>query len=78
MAVYANTDTIVADPSGNKHRVHKGEVWADDDPVVKAHPHLFADEPTRLRRTAPAPVEEATAVPGVKRSTSRKGRADAD
>jgi hypothetical protein len=43
-----------------------GEAWYADDPVVKARPDLFemGDED--------APVEEATAVPGDKRSTRRK------
>lgn len=56
--------------------IHKGEIWAADDPVVKAHPAWFTDDPERFtKRTvhpdAPA-VEQATRAPGEKRVTRRR------
>jgi len=58
---------------GQLVRVRKGDVWAGDDPFVKAHPEMFSNEPDSVRRTvAPvakrAPVETATAEPGVQRA----------
>lgn len=66
MYVYATATTIVGP---GRVRIYEGEVWAADDPVVKAHPDLFSDTPSKLRRTAPAPVETASAAPGEKRRT---------
>jgi hypothetical protein len=55
--------------------VRRGEAWADDDPIVLAHPGMFTSEPENeqlLRSsqdaiTRPAPVEQATAAPGERR-----------
>jgi hypothetical protein len=43
------------------------QVWDANDPVVVAHPDLFAAAPLRVHRTV-SPVEEATAAPGQKRA----------
>lgn len=72
MYVYALSTTIAVTPDGDKVRVHEGEVWAADDPLVKASPKLFGKTPSKVRRTAPEkeqPVEQATAAPGEKRRT---------
>lgn len=48
--------------------VTEGEPWAADDPFVRANPRHFRDNAgDQLRRTA---VEQATAAPGEKRTTS--------
>jgi hypothetical protein len=47
--------------------VHVGDRLSADDPAVKACPAYFAAE----KAAADAPVEQATAAPGEKRSTSR-------
>ena len=59
VAYFESIDTFVA--------LRRGEAWYADDPVVEERPDLFenADDED-------APVEEATAVPGEKRSTRRK------
>jgi hypothetical protein len=57
--------------------VHKGSHWPADDPIVRAHPDLFSDDPRYgLSYTAEpdgwdAPVEQATKAPGEKRATRR-------
>ena len=63
---YANCTTVYAD-AGRKIRLAEGDVWDADDPFVKAHPELFSVEPTKVKRTAPTKVEQATAAPGEKR-----------
>ncbi len=52
--------------------MHVDEPWAADDPFVIAHPEFFVDVPSNrvLKRTV-APVEDASAVPGARRSTRR-------
>lgn len=47
--------------------VNEGEAWAGDDPIVVANPDLFSQRPTKVRRSVPAPVEQATAAPGERR-----------
>lgn len=70
MYVYANETTITASPTGGVVRIKRGEAWAADDPLVKARPGLFSNEPPTVRRTA-APVEQATAAPGEKRRRAK-------
>lgn len=63
--VYALRTCSARGPAGSTIRVREGEAWAADDPFVALHPDLFAEQPDRVRRTAP--VEQATAAPGEKR-----------
>jgi hypothetical protein len=58
-AYFPTIDTFVA--------LRRGEAWRADDPIVKERPDLFENADDQ-----DAPVEEATAVPGDKRSTRRK------
>lgn len=59
--------------------VRQGEHWPASDPVVRAAPHLFTDDPRfglRWSGDMPpemndAPAETATAAPGEKRSVRR-------
>lgn len=55
-------------------RVVGGDVWHAGDPFVKAHPDLFNREPTVVRGERPkeGPVEQATAAPGEKRTTTTR------
>jgi hypothetical protein len=52
-------------------RVTRGDVWDADDSFVKANPGLFDEVGTIVHRTDPV-VEQATAAPGEKRSTTRR------
>ncbi len=71
--VWATGDCVVR--IGNVRATIKlGECRHDWDEVVVARPELFSSEPTLVVRAVgqpPAPVEQATAGPGEKRSTRR-------
>lgn len=56
---------------GNVIRLNVNDIWPADDPFVKDHPALFTPDPPNVHRTTAAPVEQASAVPGEKRSTRR-------
>ena len=77
--VYATATVSVATPGGYPALVRGGTHWSADDPLVRAHPDLFSDDPRwGLTSSVPLddlepPVEQATASPGEKRSTSRRG-----
>lgn len=64
------TASCVTEYGGRAVHVNAGEAWAADDPFVKANPAMFGPPP-RLRRTGPAPVEQATRAPGEKRGATR-------
>lgn len=66
MYVYALASMVVANPAGGTVRIREGDVWAADDPLVKARPALFSRTPVAVHRTV-SPVEQATAAPGEKR-----------
>ncbi|HEX7098368.1 MAG TPA: hypothetical protein VF377_03945 [Acidimicrobiia bacterium] len=69
--VYAVATAAVVNPLTEEVvNLNVGDVWAADDPFVKAVPHMFSAEPTRIRRTVrqrTSGVEQATAAPGEKR-----------
>jgi hypothetical protein len=75
--VYARVQTMLTLPDGTRVVVPQGSHWPSDDPVVRDRPELFSADPRygMLFSSAPdgydAPVEEATAVPGEKRSVRR-------
>ena len=76
--VYATTTGNVTDPStGMRGTVVKGSHWSADDPVVKAHPEMFSADPRwgLAYSVEPegwdAPVEQATAAPGERRTIRR-------
>ena len=82
--VYATSTTSVGLPNGASGTIHKGTHWPADDPIVRAHPDLFSDDPrwgmnysvepegyNDPPRSSDTPVEQATAAPGEKRSTRR-------
>lgn len=52
-------------------RLTPGDAWDANDPFVKHRPDLFAARPAHINRTGPAPVEQATANPGERRTTRR-------
>ena len=89
--VYAMGTETVNMPSGGSVAVFKGSHWPATDPVVRARPELFTDDPRYgLLYTSPPPgydgdlnelepdVEQATAVPGEKRSVRRPRRDPAE
>lgn len=57
--------------------VNKGDAWDDRSEVVKAHPDLFGKEPPTVHGRDEAQVEQATAAPGEKRTTTRKSTKNA-
>lgn len=79
--VYATSTTHVTTPGGARIVVRKGTHWPAEDPVVKAQPSLFsADarygmtysvEPDGFNDPIGAPVEQATAAPGERRTRTR-------
>lgn len=66
--VFALVDMSVG-INGRKERLRKGEAWHATSPVVKARPELFGPQPPKVH--GDAPVEEATAKPGAKRSVRK-------
>lgn len=78
--VYAQGSENVPLPSGRVANVRKGQHWPKSDPVVKARPQLFTDDPRFGLVYSEAPpghddqlneVEMATANPGERRSVRR-------
>lgn len=78
--VYAQASEKVMLHSGQVARVVRGQHWPATDPVVRARPDLFTTDPRYGLLYTQAPpgydadlneVEEATAVPGEKRSARR-------
>ncbi len=71
--VYAKQTASVMMPEGYPVMVPLGTHWWADDPVVRANPDLFSDDP-RFGLVGHQPedeVEAATANPGEKRSVRR-------
>jgi len=71
--VFANCTTWISATA----QLVQDEAWDADDPIVKARPELFNDEPSIVRgtRKREAPVEVATAAPGEKRTRTRRAEA---
>ena len=71
--VFAAATLSTANPAdGVIIAIVEGEVWAADDPFVRARPDLFTDVAPVVRRTAaPAVIEQATKAPGERRSVKR-------
>jgi hypothetical protein len=76
-AVYAKATVSVA-MQGVPVQVREGTHWSDEDPIVKANPDLFSDDPRYgmlfsrpLQPEDYPPVEQATAAPGERRNTRR-------
>lgn len=69
--------TCVTSVDGTLVNITAGEAWDADDPVVRTHPDLFADQPPFVRRfegglVQSYVVEEASASPGQRRTTKRR------
>lgn len=75
--VYAKDTKRVELAVGGFGMIPKGSHWPADDPIVKAHPDVFSEDPRwgMLYSTEPAgydaPVEQATAAPGERRHVVR-------
>lgn len=87
--VYAQSTERVPLRSGAVAQVHKGQHWPATDQVVKQRPDLFTSDPRFGLIYTEAPpgydaelneldVEEATAVPGERRSVRRRRPEDRD
>lgn len=64
--------------AGMRIQVRQGEAWDADSTLVKDNPGSFTDTPVGVRTFGPTgvesvPVEQATAAPGEKRTTKRRG-----
>jgi hypothetical protein len=64
--VYVLSTLACSTPEGLPIILTEGDTWAADDPVVRARPDLFTDDPSILRRSSR--VETATARPGEQRA----------
>lgn len=76
--VYAKSSVILPLPAGYPIRILVGTHWRADDPIVVDHPDLFSDDPRNgLSQSGPlpeldeAPIEQATAGPGERRTARR-------
>jgi len=81
--VYANSTGHVSSSQGHTVLVILGTHWPASDPIVKAYPHMFSDDPVNGLYFSQPPVElefpedavsevahqaeQATAEPGSKR-----------
>lgn len=76
--VYAKANSNVF-AAGIPVSISVGQHWRADDPVVKAYPEMFTDDARYgLSSTVPVPadepaVEQATAAPGEKRTSVKRG-----
>jgi hypothetical protein len=74
---FAQGTELVHLPGGETVRVIKGTHWPATDPIVRARPELFTDDPRfgMLYTVEPdgydAPIEQATAGPGERRNARR-------
>lgn len=71
--VFAQSTTSVREPQ-NKYptSIQQGSAWYADCPLVRAHPELFSSAPPVVYPQGwEPPVEQATAAPGEKRTTTR-------
>lgn len=58
-------DLVVQTTCAGQTLLRQNEAWADDHPVVRERPDLFADEPAQGARAYEGrPVEDARNVPG--------------
>lgn len=76
--VYAKWSGQVTTPDGGRWNVQGGQHWPENDPVVKASPGMFSSDPrfgvtysAIPEELGEAPVEQATAGPGEKRTVRR-------
>lgn len=67
--VYAVDTATVALTTGDTFTIHRGQKYDADLQVVREQPGFFSDDPATGMRDAP--VEQATAAPGERRSTRR-------
>lgn len=65
------TCTTAVRHAGSIVRIQTGDAWWADDPFVKSHPNLFADQPVTVYGERRRIVESASAAPGEKRATKR-------
>ena len=66
--------TCVVGFNGGRVNLSEDDAWDADDPFVKARPEFFRDRPKNVFGAAgrvAAPVEQASAAPGEKRTTRR-------
>ena len=77
MDIVFATDTVsLAMPTGGQILVQRGSHWPVNDPIVRAFPQWFADDPRYglswtgepPEELSEAPLEQVTARPGEKRN----------
>lgn len=75
MEVVFATDDCSVRWDGGVVRLSKSQPWDASDPFVRANPGFFSADPSLVARTRPyrAPVEQASAAPGEKRTARVRG-----
>lgn len=62
---WPTSDLVVQTEASGSVTLLRSEAWADDHPVVRERPDLFADNPAEGARAYEArPVEDARNIPG--------------
>jgi hypothetical protein len=56
---------------GENIRLVQGQLWHADDVLVRDHPEWFDADLTNYALGTAAPVEQATAAPGERRTTTK-------
>lgn len=67
--VYAVETATVALTTGDTFTIHRGQKYDAELQVVREQPGFFSNDPSTGMQDAP--VEQATAAPGERRSTRR-------
>lgn len=71
--VYACATCALIDDQGLPILLEEGEPWAADDPLVKARPNFFSEDPPLPnfpRRSVPV-IEQTSAAPSERRTVKR-------
>jgi hypothetical protein len=70
VAIVYVKETVGLDLEGGTVTLRRGDAWDAGAQIVKAHPHLFEDEPANVLGR----VERATRAPGERRTTKAEKR----
>ena len=70
MAIVYVKETCGVGHDGGVVTLRRGAAWDSDAAIVKAHPHLFEDEPAKVHGR----IERATRAPGERRTSKAEKR----
>lgn len=79
MYAFATQSAAVATAKGIPVNITEGSVWNASDPIVKAYPSFFSDEPKRVERSVPteAEVEAAKKAEADAKAAAKKAEVEA-